>query len=107
MLIVAFFNIRSPSSRGRGLKYAHLLINDCELHVALFTRAWIEIVIVKPCYICYKVALFTRAWIEISIVCNHKTHIFVALFTRAWIEMDKGSNALKPVRCRPLHEGVD
>ena len=37
-------------------------------HVALFTRAWIEIssVIIPPA--CRSVALFTRAWIEIIMV---------------------------------------
>ena len=33
--------------------------------VALFTRAWIEILIGKKINIYYDVALFTRAWIEI------------------------------------------
>ena len=34
--------IRSPFSRGRGLKYHFTIIHILNLHVALFTRAWIE-----------------------------------------------------------------
>ena len=33
--------------------------------VALFMRAWIEILVIIPCQPMYIVALFTRAWIEI------------------------------------------
>ena len=33
------------------------------------------------------VALFTRAWIEIVFIIQQMTFILVALFTRAWIEM--------------------
>ncbi len=53
--------------------------------VALFTRAWIEMISNVPPFICFGVALFTRAWIEIQ------------------PEME----ALDAVPCRPLHEGVD
>ena len=35
--------MRSPSSRGRGLKYDQLAEYYDFLNVALFTRAWIEI----------------------------------------------------------------
>ena len=75
----------SPSLRGRGLKYRCYSNNNRPIKVALFTRAWIEIVSIFDIIIGQLVALFTRAWIEISIVCNHKTHIFG----------------------RPLYEGVD
>ena len=37
-------------------------------HVALFTRAWIEIDGTKPFDYVYEVALFTRAWIEIRTI---------------------------------------
>ena len=57
------------------------------LLVALFTRAWIEILLFAQIHALRCVALFTRAWIEIH---KHKPPSradCVALFTRAWIEM--------------------
>ena len=54
---------RSPSSRGRGLKYMIRSNQDIQRAVALFTRAWIEICVV----------------------------LYVVVF----------------VKCRPLYEGVD
>ena len=56
----------SPSLRGRGLKFTvhksgWLVIDD----VALFTRAWIEIIEKYSSRCVGNVALFTRAWIEI------------------------------------------
>ena len=53
------------------------------------------------------VALFTRAWIEILI---HEYTVLaetVALFTRAWIEMLQLFDCNGKVTGRPLHEGVD
>ena len=35
--------IMSPSSRGRGLKFTNINLKNFPAHVALFTRAWIEI----------------------------------------------------------------
>ena len=77
--------------------------------VALFTRAWIEILSYtvegrtspspssrgrglkcRPTDNCGDnqcVALFTRAWIEILQFLNRHGKIVVALFTRAWIEI--------------------
>ena len=53
------------------------------------------------------VALFTRAWIEI-IQLDTLTFIrAVALFTRAWIEISFQQQKLTGCICRPLHEGVD
>ena len=53
------------------------------------------------------VALFTRAWIEmVSTIVALRTYS-VALFTRAWIEMIYPVLSLKEKNCRPLHEGVD
>ena len=100
--------------------------------VALFTRAWIEILAVKWKNIyAPTVALFTRAWIEIlrSRRENKRSTRRVALFTRAWIEMalkyqiSKLGNVALFTRAwieimipvsfralkfrRPLHEGVD
>ena len=53
------------------------------------------------------VALFTRAWIEIlsAVLCN--VHAEVALFTRAWIEIYASEYDAKTASGRPLHEGVD
>ena len=77
--------------------------------VALFTRAWIEMItndsntlsITSPSSRgrglkfedlkmrgqVLTVALFTRAWIEIAIRRSTSPKILVALFTRAWIEI--------------------
>ena len=75
--------------------------------VALFTRAWIEIIAEEKQAVKAGVALFTRAWIEIYIYVIRINVFHVALFTRAWIEISKKS--LQPCLplCRPLHEGVD
>ena len=53
------------------------------------------------------VALFTRAWIEMLLTYSTSIIKAVALFTRAWIEMC--SDGLYTTLCtrRPLHEGVD
>ena len=82
--------------------------------VALFTRAWIEILRVVVFLLSYRVALFTRAWIEIIIpfslpliknaspslrgrglkcfsILHWASDATVALFTRAWIEMTRHS----------------
>ncbi len=58
----------SPSSRGRGLKYNSTInIKRCNI-VALFTRAWIEILPPLGGGLMPSVALFTRAWIEMILV---------------------------------------
>ena len=54
-----------------------------------------------------KVALFTRAWIEIIRVAIAPDLLLVALFTRAWIEIQNYHTVFTKVRCRPLYEGVD
>ena len=77
----------SPSSRGRGLKFLISCQPERTIKVALFTRAWIEIIELSKTIAALKVALFTRAWIEMS---RHHLQIclpLVALFTRAWIEI--------------------
>ena len=56
-------------------------------YVALFTRAWIEILRQKKPVGKLLVALFTRAWIEIKLVLVAVAVNLVALFTRAWIEI--------------------
>ena len=55
--------------------------------VALFTRAWIEIIAVSDRAFFIGVALFTRAWIEMQVRDAESKKVEVALFTRAWIEM--------------------
>ena len=97
----------SPSSRGRGLKYCavrHILNKKA---VALFTRAWIEILSRSISREPKLVALFTRAWIEIYILVSIFCVKGVALLTRAWIEIDDMTFLKKDYNRRPLHEGVD
>ena len=53
------------------------------------------------------VALFTRAWIEIVLVSKYAASFAVALFTRAWIEIEPLSKYTDFGTRRPLHEGVD
>ena len=53
------------------------------------------------------VALFTRAWIEIVRHLTVYGRYVVALFTRAWIEMTDNVNVTSIRYGRPLHEGVD
>ena len=55
----------------------------------------------------HHVALFTRAWIEIKEQNLELKFGYVALFTRAWIEIENKSDKLIIYTCRPLHEGVD
>ena len=75
----------SPSLRGRGLKSSSNRRNCCWNGVALFTRAWIEMLVISIYLRQFPVALFTRAWIEIRISTYEKC----------------------PYQCRPLYEGVD
>ena len=77
----------SPSSRGRGLKWCAYCRLQFFPRVALFTRAWIEMIAALNASSKYDVALFTRAWIEILSHPVLWTIIPVALFTRAWIEI--------------------
>ena len=53
------------------------------------------------------VALFTRAWIEILSILYRAFVKTVALFTRAWIEIFIHLYHLSLLYGRPLHEGVD
>ena len=54
-----------------------------------------------------EVALFTRAWIEILHGFYEQEAASVALFTRAWIEMVCLLSLTVFPTCRPLYEGVD
>ena len=53
------------------------------------------------------VALFTRAWIEIVLRNLDKHSESVALFTRAWIEITVNVQQFFYAFSRPLYEGVD
>ena len=53
------------------------------------------------------VALFTRAWIEIPCYTDTVNAQLVALFTRAWIEINQVYGKRAEKESRPLHEGVD
>ena len=53
------------------------------------------------------VALFTRAWIEMINILSAEVPPTVALFTRAWIEIRKLKDFTVIAVGRPLHEGVD
>ena len=75
--------------------------------VALFTRAWIEILSFCRFLHIGTVALFTRAWIEIIFTHSFSDFAFVALFTRAWIEIDQACTISGVSPSRPLYEGVD
>ena len=100
-------SMMSPSSRGRGLK---LLV--CTLMV-LFTVSpssrgrglkYNSTINIKRCNI---VALFTRAWIEIISQIFASLQQLVALFTRAWIEIASTNTGNRSASSRPLHDGVD
>ena len=76
--------------------------------VALYTSAWIEIMIVGRPRRWIAVALYTSAWIEITNSVTLETIAsLVALYTSAWIEI-RFCTALSvnPI-CRTLHECVD
>ena len=53
------------------------------------------------------VALYTSAWIEISYVRVIAHHVSVALYTSAWIEISNHPSILFPISSRTLHECVD
>ena len=55
----------------------------------------------------FLVALFTRAWIEILCNLREQKQQHVALFTRAWIEMAMEIAERFEGGGRPLYEGVD
>ena len=100
--------ILSPSSRGRGLKYCTGLMQFWFCSVALFTRAWIEILYGLIFIISFRpVALFTRAWIEINcaFLLNGR---YVCRPLHEGVDWNPNrSNQFSGSPCRPLHEGVD
>ena len=102
-----FICFGSPSLRGRGLKLRQILSGRYVRHVALFTRAWIEILWLLDFLNKLFVALFTRAWIEILSLLYCAFVKTVALFTRAWIEIPTHLSRVGSCVRRPLYEGVD
>ena len=97
----------SPSLRGSGLKYQDNRQYAFSTSVALFTRAWIEILpSFFPCFVSY-VALFTRAWIEISLPFG-LSYCFESPSLRGrGLKFRTPSLGICTVTCRPLYEGVD
>ena len=73
--------------------------------VALFTRAWIEMAVLRLQVFFCSVALFTRAWIEIRFWLLSRISCQVALFTRAWIEIYFLGRILKVVSTSPSSRG--
>ena len=53
------------------------------------------------------VALYMRAWIEVIVAKVLTGKYSVALYMRAWIEVRKDGKTMKKDVRRPLHEGVD
>ena len=97
----------SPSLRGRGLKCTVKKTGTVKDDVALFARAWIEIVPILISGLFKIVALFARAWIEINPTLKSVRLASVALFARAWIEIYSSGTLLLVNDGRPLCEGVD
>ena len=89
------------------MKYKTIIRFSQRYVVALFTRAWIEIISRIPARKGQKVALFTRAWIEMQLLEFGHYITSVALFTRAWIEIEIEPFPIRVTTSRPLHEGVD
>ena len=120
---------QSPSLRGRGLKYGTFTYRLKYPLVALFARAWIEIIVPtrnillfvgRPlcegvdwntlcvaALIAWYVALFARAWIEIHLF-NDITSIFFGRPLCEGVDWNVLQDLFIVVkRCRPLCEGVD
>ena len=54
-----------------------------------------------------EVALYMRAWIEVIGSVTFESAAYVALYMRAWIEVDGEVDVTSRGVRRPLHEGVD
>ena len=76
--------------------------------VSLFTREWIEIVLLHIPGSIWQVSLFTREWIEITLCRNLPLACpVVSLFTREWIEIGERRCCPYCSESLPLYEGVD
>ena len=99
-------NIKSPSSRGRGLKLRHIAKRMNWTSVALFTRAWIEIPYNWTASDPARVALFTRAWIEILAQASCLLCLLSPSSRGRGLKYDATAVSISKIS-RPLHEGVD
>ena len=75
--------------------------------VSLFTREWIEIILLMHVPEHRQVSLFTREWIEIILCPDPYWYSRVSLFTREWIEIAMRLQAVITSGRLPLYEGVD
>ena len=91
----------------RGLKFPEFRTQSCWFTVALYTSAWIEIILSKAGYLLAYVALYTSAWIEILRSAEANVNVTVALYTSAWIEIGTRNRESYCRLCRTLHECVD
>ena len=69
------------------MKFYRSLDFIVQLSVALYMRAWIEILLFVLPRRARTVALYMRAWIEIKYNTHRLVNKFVALYMRAWIEI--------------------
>ena len=99
----------SPSSRGRGLKFCKHTYSCSRRRVALFTRAWIEILCFPSlCPFCWQSPSSRGRGLKLHRQSTVQNLRMVALFTRAWIEISVSALCFyRPLQRRPLHEGVD
>ena len=85
-----------------------MIITIITMVVALFARAWIEIVLECANRQSYPVALFARAWIEIAMEHNLISGLITSPSLRGrGLKYDMGFGGSYENTCRPLCEGVD
>ena len=98
----------SHSTRVRGLKYVYREREERQVHVALYTSAWIEITAWDMRRLVYHVALYTSAWIEIATSQKRPLETSTSHSTR--VRGLKSKRRLDPgyhLPGRTLHECVD
>ena len=99
---------RSPSLRGSGLKYAVDGGHFETISVSLFTREWIEIKLIKACFLGTSMSPSLRGS---GLKLLYHRIIFlsmeVSLFTREWIEIVVDGFMKFSDEGLPLYEGVD
>ena len=70
------------------MKYDYKTIGNLCTDVALYMRAWIEVLFfIHFLGTIHHVALYMRAWIEVLLSYNIRLCLPVALYMRAWIEV--------------------
>ena len=77
---------RRPLREGVGRNRARLL-RSISTMVALYARAWVEILDTNMLPPMPGVALYARAWVEIKVMDNKGRIGYVALYARAWVEI--------------------